>query len=899
MAGLSRSAVANAGRNQSMPNEFDANVLDQQVRNALAHLYDLPYLQNHPLGSLLAPETTPRTPTRGRTLQRRLTDLIDRLIPAGPATANDTARVHRLLHLRYVEAISIEDVSTQLGIGHSEYYREHRRGLSAIVSLVREEIVDVARDKLEKTSASEPEVATNSCFPTPQLPVHLTSFVGRDSEVAEVASLLGRARLVTLMGPGGCGKTRLAVTVAETALHRYSGGACFVDLAPVTDPDQVPLALAAAIGVTNGRGSDLTAIVTDALQGADWLVVLDNCEHIVDACARLTETLLHRCPRLTVLATSRELLGIPGEQPWRVPSLPVPAVGATTIAEVIGTASVALFIERARVVRPCFEITDANASAVAEVCQRLDGMPLAIELAAARLRVLTIEQVAERLDDRFRLLTGGDRTALRRQQTLRATIDWSHDLLPPAERALLRRLAVFTGGCSLEAVEAICADDVLTTESVLDLLASLVDKSLVQAEHVDGAARYRLMETVRQYAAEKLVDAGEAAAMRDRHLDWFLDLAEQAAPELFRPGQISWLQCLDEEHNNLRAAQDWARASGRVAERIRFVAALGRFWELRGHALEASTRAREVATFASTCAANGVSPTARVLALAWTAFFISRAESPRGALPFFDTAVIAARALGEPATLARVLARAGRYRSESSAHRDRRRDLQHEAVAVARLADDPWATAYALFNLGASQNNGAEFVEARCSLEEALSVARIIGDRAVIANALEFLGVCAYHLGEFDRAELLLRESLAIWEQLGEPAGTARDMRNLGRVALARHDTRTAREFLGRSVILLERIGWRWFSANCLDNFAEAAALDGDSSGALRLAAAAAALRIRSGTEIPVGERYEFDRWFEPARQALGTEAADAAWEAGLAMTATDAIDFALRGVGT
>jgi non-specific serine/threonine protein kinase len=369
------------------------------------------------------------------------------------------------------------------------------------------------------------------------LPLQLTSFIGRERELADVAGLLAARRLVTLTGTGGCGKTRLALQAAAGVVEACPDGAWFVDLAPLTEASLVPAAALAALGTAAPPGQPAVARLVEYLRPRRAFLVLDNCEHLLEAAAGLVDAVLRGCPGVRVLATSRERLGVAGETAWRVPSLGLPPPDAAPDPAALERAeAVRLFVERARAVQPAFTVTAASAPAVAALCRRLDGIPLALELAAARVRVLTPAQLAARLGDRFRLLTGGGRTALPRQQTLRATVDWSHDLLTAPERALFRRLAVFpggaTGGFPLEAAEAVGAGgagDSVEAADVLDLLAGLVDKSLVLAEARGAEARYRLMETLRQYAEERLEQAGEAAAARDRHAAWCLGLARAAA----------------------------------------------------------------------------------------------------------------------------------------------------------------------------------------------------------------------------------------------------------------------------------------------------------------------------------------------------------------------------------
>jgi non-specific serine/threonine protein kinase len=395
----------------------------------------------------------------------------------------------------------------------------------------------------------------------------LTSFIGRDREKAEVGRLLLTSHLVTLTGSGGAGKTRLALQVAAEALEAFPDGVWLVELAALSDPALVPQAVASALSVREQPGRSMTDTLRDALRGKSVLVVLDNCEHLVAACAELSSALLRACPNLRVLATSREALGASGETTWRIPSLSVPdPKNLPPLDRFKEYDAVRLFTDRAVASGPQFAVTMSNASAVAQVCHRLDGIPLALELAAARVRVLAVEQIATRLDDRFRLLTGGSRTAALRQRTLRATMDWSFDLLSEEERALLRRLSVFAGGWTLEAAEAICSGNGVEAPDTLDLVMQLVDKSLVITETQGGEARYRLLETVRQYGWERLLEAGEADDVQRRHCEWYLDLAEQADPKLRGNEQEMWLERLATEHDNLRTALAWGRTDAQSAE---------------------------------------------------------------------------------------------------------------------------------------------------------------------------------------------------------------------------------------------------------------------------------------------------------------------------------------------
>ena len=389
------------------------------------------------------------------------------------------------------------------------------------------------------------------------LPIQLTSFIGRESEIAEVEGLLAETRFLTLTGSGGCGKTRLGLQVAAGLVEQFPDGVWVVELASLSDPDLVPQETASVLGVREGQSGSLMDTLLNYLKSRGMLLMLDNCEHLIDACRTLADTLLRSCPNLKILAASREALGIAGERAWRVPSLSLPdpqnleTLKASTLTQY---EAVRLFIDRAVAVQSSFAVTERNASALAQLCHRLDGIPLALELAAARAKVLSVEEISARLDDRFRLLTGGSRTALPRQQTLRSAIDWSYNQLSEKERVLFNRTSVYMGGWTLAAAEAICAGGEIEEYNILDLLTSLVDKSLVVTKEEEGRTRYYLLETVRQYARDKLLESGEGVDLRNHHLEWYLDLAERSEPGLRGPDQVEWQKRLEIEHDNLRTA---------------------------------------------------------------------------------------------------------------------------------------------------------------------------------------------------------------------------------------------------------------------------------------------------------------------------------------------------------
>lgn len=592
------------------------------------------------------------------------------------------------------------------------------------------------------------------------LPVRLTSFVGREAEIADVGRLLAQTRLLTLTGSGGCGKSSLAVRVASDHLGDRPDGTWFVDLAALGDPLLLPAAVASALAIREPPGVDLVQVLQERLRPLTVLLVVDNCEHLLAEASALIESLLRACPALRVLTTSRELLGAEGETAFRVPSLSIPAEDATLNMIALSEA-VRLFVERVRQVRPDFVLSDGEARTVAEICRRLDGIPLAIELAAARARVMSAQQILEGLTDRFGLLTGGMRTALPRHRTLQGSVDWSYELLSNEERALLRRLAVFAGTFSLEAAQEICSGEGIERRDMLDLLTRLVDRSLVQTVASVDAVRYRLLETIRQYAGEKLTEAGEDTSYRDRHLDFFLMLAEAAEKGFEGTAQLASFERLDLEHPNLRAAGEWAASEGQDESELRLAGALWIFYTFRSHLTELRLRVVERLP-----PRVDIEPSTRAkayLAMAWYCFYSG--DLPRGA-PAAEEAVSIGRASSNPRTLALGLHALG-WNDAVSGRQEARAHLE-EAADVARDAGDLYSLGFALSALGFLLFVVGETQLARRTLDEALIVGRRIGHLAATHQALTYLGLLQSSVGEYDRAEATLEEGMRVSRELGD-----------------------------------------------------------------------------------------------------------------------------------
>jgi predicted ATPase/DNA-binding XRE family transcriptional regulator len=678
-------------------------------------------------------------------------------------------------------------------------YRETVRLLAEALELPaadRAALTAAARRSGKPATRALPDAPPPTSLPTP-----LTSFVGRERELADTIRLLGTSRLLTLAGPGGCGKTRLAIEAARQVAGAYADGVWLVDLGPLSEADLVPAAVEATVGVREAPGRSPVEALLDFLARRSVLLVLDNCEHLVAACARLVERLSLGCPRLTVLATSREALGIAGETVCRVPPLAVPeavGAGASDPERLRRCDSVRLFIERARTASPTFAAADHHLPVIGRICRALDGIPLAIELAAARVRVLSVERIAERLSDRFHLLTGGSRTAADRQRTLRGTVDWSHDLLSTPERTLFRRLAVFAGGWTLEAAETVCSGGAIDTRAVLDLLTQLVDKSLVA---VEGEGRYRLLETLREYAAEELAAADEAGTLRRRHLDWYLALAELAMAQSMGPQQAWWLEWLAAEHDNLCAALDGAITASEEEEALRLCVPLFRFWEIRGHLAESERWLNRALAVRA-----GARADLRAEALRMAAWAAARRGDHVRAGGLLDDALDQFRAAADVRGIAGTLMSMGVIAAQEMRHAQAIALLE-QTLALWTELDDASGIANAQLNLGLALAGAGDAERAARALDESLARFRRSGNRRGVANALDNLAGLAASGGDDERARAQYREALRLFHDLGDPAGTARCLEGLAAVHVRRGGVAHAARLLGTAEAMRESAG--------------------------------------------------------------------------------------------
>jgi len=669
---------------------------------------------------------------------------------------------------------------------------------------------DAIADEGEPAPAAS--VASPAVRPrTTNLPAQLTSFVGREEESQRVGKLLRENRLVTLTGPGGAGKTRLACEAAAMLLDELPDGAWFVPLAPVSDPNDLAMAVLSALGAPDMVFTPETRAVVrpqdrlaDFLAGKRMVIVLDNCEHVIDAAARLVDRALAGAPGVRVLATSREALGITGEALCPVPSLPLPPPGVGPV-DALGHASVRLLADRAAAVRPGFAVDDENVAQVVAICRALDGIPLAIELAAARLRSLTPAQVADRLGDRFRLLTGGSRAALPRHRTLRAVVDWSWELLDDAERAVLRRLSVFAGGATPDAAIRICADDdpsgAVSPDEVIDVVAALIDKSLVIADG-DAEVRYRLLETVRAYSAERIEEAGERDRIRSAHAAYFVELAERAEPELRRADQMFWSERLATERDNCNAAFRHAIDTRDVATGLRLVAALVWFWVMRDLELEAGSWSVAVFEIAGDAPPPGLEEEYAICMC--SASLIAEMTSDPGPTPErLGEALEQMLALvpDEPRHPALILAQPAASLFTG--------DFEQAKIGFGALSEepDPWLRAICRVALGFLAMNAGDVDGAEAGLNDGLELFREIGDRWGMIAALGGTMQVAIARGEIDRAVLLGEEVHSYVGESMSPEQGSRMLIELGVVRAAAGDREGAHRDLTRGTVDAERIG--------------------------------------------------------------------------------------------
>jgi non-specific serine/threonine protein kinase len=700
----------------------------------------------------------------------------------------------------------------------------------------------VTRDDAEATRASKLKH---------NLPYQLTSFVGREQEIAQLVELVTANRLVTLTGAGGAGKTRLAIEVASRLVDAFPDGVWLVELAALSDPRLVPQAVAQALALPEQPTRPVMETLSDYLASKKLLLVLDNVEHLLEACVHLVDEIVRRSPDIAVLVTSRERLGITGELTYRVPSLTVPGTNETLTPEIVSPyEGVRLFVERAKLLRPDFDVTTENTAAVASICARLDGMPLAIELAAPRLRSMSVEELSQRLDQRFALLTDRSLMALPRHRTLRSMIDWSYDLLTEVEQAMLRRVSVFAGGWTLAASEHVCTGDGIEKSDTIGLLTSLADKNLIITEEHEGATRYRMLETIRQYALSRLDETDEEAQWRNRHFAWVLALAEESFQPLRAREQRQWLDRIARELDNFRAALGWATEQ-KLSAAFQIVPENYRSWVRRVHVAEA----RE-----------------------WFSRLLD--AIPRDQAKWDRGRVL--RALAQLALRQGDLDGAERFYQES--------------VALLGELDDARGPVYLQTGQALLEMVRGQYADAEPLLEKCADLARTLGETFLLAVNLVNLAIVVHSRGDGERATSLFEESLTLARDVGDVFLESHILSYKGRAEHSDGDLVSAEASFVESLAIARELADPFATMWALERFAELAAAKHAHERAARILGAAARMREERGLRIPPHEEHEHKRVVEATRAALGDDALDQAWREGSAMELEEAVRYTLNG---
>lgn len=723
------------------------------------------------------------------------------------------------------------------------------------------------------------------------LPLPLTSFIGREHDTKVLSRLISTARLVTLTGVGGVGKTRLALHVATARSSSFADGVCFVEFAPLTDASLVTQEVAAALGLREQIDVPLLVTITQALRDTQLLLVLDNCEHLIGPCAELAERLLRSCPGLRILATSREVLRCSGEVVYTVRPLPTPnRQSSYETSDIMRYAAPELFQSRARAFDPHFSVNESNAATVAYICQQLDGIPLALELAAARMKMLSVELIAARLDDRFQLLTSGARTASRRQRTLRAAIEWSYEALPVEEQALFNRLSVFTGGCTLEALEAVCAGSIREPAAVLDLVSALVDKSLVQVDTQRGQQRFRVLESLRLYGRERLVASGEGERTGLRHAEHYLSLAERAEPELWGPDMTVWLEYLEREHDNLRTALQRSVGRGDTEIALRLCSALCRFWQVRGHVREGLRWVEGGLAWRA-----GASPACRARALDAAGHLARDMGDFERAATFYDESLHIRRALEDDLGVGLVLNNLGlvaQYRGDY--HEATRFHL--ESLATFERLDNRYGVGLAHLTLGTIAQLHGDLDRAASHSDASLAVFRLAGDKRGIAAALNNLGNVSSAQSDFGAAEAYYEQSAALFQALGDRREVAACLSNLCGIARERGDEPRAISLCRESVLLFYELGDRRGLIGPLEALARVLKTREPDRAACLLGAAESLRQATGSANVRAPrDRHEVDVAF--IRKLLGQRRLSTAWARGEKLAADATLDDLLTQV--
>ena len=754
---------------------------------------------------------------------------------------------------------------------------------------------------IQEAESDDPRVSEPRLLDPPEapstsrhnLPHQLTSFIGRENEILQLKGLLAANRLVTLTGSGGCGKTRLALQLAADVLRDFPDGCWLVELAPLGDPGLVVQTVANVMAVQERGDRSLADAIAGHLAGRCMLLVLDNVEHLLEPCAELADLLLSRGSKLKIFATSREPLGVGGELTYRVPSLSIPDAGSTTAEAVLKCEAARLFMERAYLHRPDFEITSKSAGALVSICRRLDGIALAIELAASRIRTMSIDELNRHLDDRFVILTGGHRTALPRHRTLRSLIDWSYDILSAAEKTLLRRAAVFAGGLTADSAECVCAGAGVDRTDVLDILTSLTDKSLLVAETGEGGTRFGMLETMRHYASARLRESGEEEAVRVRHFEYFLALAECMEGMQTDTQRGDMLDRIDVEHDNVRAALAWCEAAtGRSVMGLRLAGKLDQFWRIRGHFGEGSAWISRL--FATTPA--GELTEDHAIAHHTAGILAYRESYDAGAEAHFRKALPVFERLGQRQRVARTLGNLGNLALLAENHQTARQ-LYEQGLAIARELGDQRSVVKGLRCLGNLAADSGNFTEAQALLEDGVTAARALGNWSPAA-VLGDLAVVRRLQGDLPEARELFMNAAAAERQFGSSADLATVLTHLGDVSHELGDIAAAKAQLKEALSIEQAVNDRREMACTLEAFASLRTDLADPFGAARLLGRVQRLREELGggtASLFSFERLAFERRVAAARLSLHDDGAfDSAWNEGRSMTLAEAVRYAL-----
>ncbi len=736
-------------------------------------------------------------------------------------------------------------------------------------------------------------VAGDSIGSTPtNLPRRLTTFIGRKHEIEEVGALMDRHQLVTLVGVGGCGKTRLSLEVAGAHMRDYPDGVWQVELVALRAPSFVSQAVMSALGVEQRSGNTVVETVVAHLRDKRSLLILDNCEHVLDGCIALIAEVLLGAPHLRILATSRERLGLDGEQVYAVPPLSIE--NADDAGQDAGGDAIELFLARARSANASFQVEGPRRALVARICRRLDGLPLALELAAARIQSMSLEDLALGLEEGSGMLAGGDRAIVPRHQTLKRVIDWSHDHLETSARQVLRRMSVFAGGCTLEAAEAVCRGETVEEWELLDVLTTLVDKSLIERGIEDGESgarvRFRMLETVREYARERLAEAGEVAAVQERHRDHFLALAELAGARLRGAETQRWIRRLDIEQANIMAALEWKGGDDGGQKALRLAASIWRYWNGQGYL----SLGREVLTGVLALDAGKHASIPRGVVLHTVGALALAQGDQEAARKFFADSLAMHRQLGDRAGMATVIASEGSL-EQLQGDLVRARALFEESLRLRREVGDRQGIAGSLGLLGRLAFAQGDFAAAERFHEESLGLRREIADIGGIASSLGNLANVKFGQGKYQEGTGLLEESLVMSRQVGDRRGIAALLNNLGTLKYMLGDLESAQRFLAESLTLRLELGESVAVARSMVAFGQVAAAHGQSERGVRLMAAAAAAMERLRSTWSPKDKIEIEETIAGLEKALDREAFAREWETGSSLSMDEAIELALE----